>query len=142
MRGLLASADEASSQGENMRSMYPWQVLGACTGPGVWSGWVQASWREERASLLTGPFTEGERVVAQRVAGGGVHVGQHLYLSWLAVTYADANKPEKAARVATRMMAHARGLDSDRTTERERVVRSKLWRFRDVGEARDVLEPF
>lgn len=65
-----------------------------------------------------------------------------LYLSWLAVTYADANEPEEAARVATRMMAHARGLGSDRTMEHERMVRSKLWRFRDVGEARDVLEPF
>ncbi|NKY96618.1 helix-turn-helix domain-containing protein [Nocardiopsis alborubida] len=63
-----------------------------------------------------------------------------LYLSWLAVAYADANEPEEAARVAARMIAHARGLGSDRTAERERVVRSVLQSFRDVPEVRDVLE--
>lgn len=63
-----------------------------------------------------------------------------LYLAWLAVAYADANEPEEAARGADRMMAHARGLGSDRTTERERVVRSVLQRFREVPEVRGILD--
>lgn len=62
-----------------------------------------------------------------------------LYLSWLAVAYADANEPEAAAEVARRMLEIANGLGSERTNERARVVRRALERFRDVPEVRDAL---
>ncbi|WP_436890245.1 transcriptional regulator [Nocardiopsis dassonvillei] len=62
-----------------------------------------------------------------------------LYLSWLAVAYADANEPEAAAEVARRMLEIANGLGSERTNERARVVRRALERFHDVPEVRDVL---
>lgn len=62
-----------------------------------------------------------------------------LYLSWLAVAYADANEPEEAASVAHRMLEISNGLGSERTAERARVVRQALERFHDVPEVRDVL---
>ena len=62
-----------------------------------------------------------------------------LYLSWLAVAYADANEPEAAADVARRMLETSNGLGSERTTERARVVRQALARFRDTPEVRDLL---
>ncbi|WP_116245261.1 helix-turn-helix transcriptional regulator [Nocardiopsis sp. FIRDI 009] len=62
-----------------------------------------------------------------------------LYLSWLAVAYADANEPEEAASVARRMLDISDGLGSERTNERARVVRESLAPFRDVPEVREVL---
>ncbi|WP_046470864.1 helix-turn-helix domain-containing protein [Allosalinactinospora lopnorensis] len=62
-----------------------------------------------------------------------------LYLSWLAVAYADANEPEQAADVARRMLDMSADLGSERTAERARVVRASLGPFRDVPEVRQVL---
>lgn len=63
-----------------------------------------------------------------------------LYLSWLAVAYADANEPEQAANVARRMLEMSADLGSDRTSERARVVRASLKPFGDVPEVREVLD--
>ncbi|MBB6122256.1 hypothetical protein [Nocardiopsis algeriensis] len=62
-----------------------------------------------------------------------------LYLSWLAVAYADANEPEAAVEVARCMLEIADDLGSERTDERTRVVRNALERFRDVPEVHDAL---
>ncbi|MFF8763381.1 hypothetical protein ACF07Q_02605 [Nocardiopsis dassonvillei] len=62
-----------------------------------------------------------------------------LYLSWLAVAYADANEAEAAAEVTRRMLEIANGLGSECTNERARVGRRALERFRDVPEMRDIL---
>ncbi|MBB4934762.1 transcriptional regulator with XRE-family HTH domain [Lipingzhangella halophila] len=62
-----------------------------------------------------------------------------LYLSWLAVAYADANEPEQAANVARRMLDMSTDLGSDRTAERAQVVRMSLEPFRDVPEVREIL---
>ncbi|MBB5494783.1 transcriptional regulator [Nocardiopsis metallicus] len=64
-----------------------------------------------------------------------------LYLSWLAVAYADANEPEEAATVAERMTELSRGLGSERTAERTRAVHRALERFRALPEVCDVLTP-
>lgn len=64
-----------------------------------------------------------------------------LYLSWLAVAYADANEPEEAATVAARMTELSHGLGSERTAERIRVVHQALERFRALPEVRQVLGP-
>jgi transcriptional regulator with XRE-family HTH domain len=63
-----------------------------------------------------------------------------LYLSWLAVAYADANEPEEAAATAERMLTLSADLSSERTAERGRVVLARLAEFRDVPEVRAVLE--
>ncbi|GAB3720647.1 helix-turn-helix transcriptional regulator [Nocardiopsis nanhaiensis] len=63
-----------------------------------------------------------------------------LYLSWLAVAYADANEPEQAANVARRMLEMSADLGSDRTDERARVVRASLKPFGDVPEVREILD--
>lgn len=62
-----------------------------------------------------------------------------LYLSWLAVAYADANEPEMAADTAARMFELSADVASDRTSERGRVVVSRLADFDDVPEVRAVL---
>ncbi|MFJ2110506.1 MULTISPECIES: transcriptional regulator [unclassified Streptomyces] len=61
-----------------------------------------------------------------------------LYLSWLAVAYADANEPEAAARTAGRMLALGQS-GSERTTERARIVLDRLRAFRDVPEVAELL---
>jgi hypothetical protein len=48
-----------------------------------------------------------------------------LYLSWLAVAYSDANKPEAAAGTAGRMLALGHS-GSERTAERTRTVLDRL----------------
>ncbi|MFC1420888.1 hypothetical protein [Streptacidiphilus cavernicola] len=48
-----------------------------------------------------------------------------LYLSWLAVAYADANEPEAAAGTAGRMLALGQS-GSERTAERTRIVLDRL----------------
>lgn len=63
-----------------------------------------------------------------------------LYLSWLAVAYADANEPEEAAATAERMLTLSADLSSERTAERGRVVLARLAEFRDVPEVRAVLD--
>jgi transcriptional regulator with XRE-family HTH domain len=61
-----------------------------------------------------------------------------LYLSWLAVAYADANEPEAAAQTTARMLTLADG-GSERTAERARIVRHRLEAFRDVPEVAELL---
>ncbi|MCF2527049.1 helix-turn-helix domain-containing protein [Yinghuangia soli] len=55
-----------------------------------------------------------------------------LYLSWLAVAYADANEPEAAAETAERVITLSSDVASERTAERVRVVLGALERFRNV----------
>ncbi|MFC3998873.1 helix-turn-helix transcriptional regulator [Nocardiopsis sediminis] len=63
-----------------------------------------------------------------------------LYESWLAVAYADANEPEHAARVATRVIGLSGEVASARTSDRVRVVLSRLTEYGEVPEVREVLE--
>ncbi|MFF7158770.1 hypothetical protein [Streptomyces sp. NPDC008139] len=56
-----------------------------------------------------------------------------LYLSWLAVAFADANEPEAAAQTTARMLTLTDG-GSERTAERARVVLQRLRAFREVPE--------
>ncbi|MFB6980273.1 helix-turn-helix transcriptional regulator [Streptomyces scopuliridis] len=61
-----------------------------------------------------------------------------LYLSWLAVAYADANEPEAAAGTAGRILALGQS-GSERTAERTRIVLDRLRAFRDVPEVAELL---
>ncbi|MER5937169.1 transcriptional regulator [Streptomyces sp. NPDC001928] len=61
-----------------------------------------------------------------------------LYLSWLAVAYADANEPEAAAGTAGRMLALGQS-GSERTVERTRIVLDRLRAYRDVPEVAELL---
>ncbi|MET7289610.1 helix-turn-helix domain-containing protein [Streptomyces sp. NPDC005573] len=61
-----------------------------------------------------------------------------LYLSWLAVAYADANEPEAAAGTASRMLALGQS-GSERTAERRRIVLDRLRAYRDVPEVAELL---
>ncbi|GAA0672325.1 hypothetical protein GCM10009535_59960 [Streptomyces thermocarboxydovorans] len=61
-----------------------------------------------------------------------------LYLSWLAVAYADANEPEAAAGTAGRMVALGQS-GSERTAERTRIVLARLRAYRDVPEVAELL---
>ncbi|WP_307715733.1 helix-turn-helix domain-containing protein [Streptomyces sp. V4I23] len=61
-----------------------------------------------------------------------------LYLSWLAVAYADANEPEAAAGTAWRMLALGQS-GSERTAERTRIVLDRLRAYRDVPEVAELL---
>jgi transcriptional regulator with XRE-family HTH domain len=63
-----------------------------------------------------------------------------LYLSWLAVAYADANEPEQAAHTAARMLDLSDGVASDRTDGRSKLVIERLKPFGDVPEVREVLD--
>ncbi|RXS69717.1 XRE family transcriptional regulator [Streptomyces sp. TM32] len=62
-----------------------------------------------------------------------------LYLSWLAVAYADANEAEEAAATAERMLALSTGGASERTADRARVVLESLKPFRKVPEVAALL---
>ncbi|RKR88397.1 hypothetical protein BDK92_2718 [Micromonospora pisi] len=62
-----------------------------------------------------------------------------LYLSWLAVAYADANEPEAAASAAARMFDLSDELPSARISQRASVVVQRMMRFGDVPEARALL---
>ncbi len=62
-----------------------------------------------------------------------------LYLSWLAVAYADANEPEAAAETAERVISLSSEVSSERTAERVRVVLTSLRRYADVPEVADLL---
>ncbi|WP_327240433.1 helix-turn-helix domain-containing protein [Streptomyces sp. NBC_01318] len=63
-----------------------------------------------------------------------------LYLSWLAIAYADANEPEEAAATAERMLTLSADIASERTAERGRVVLARLAEYADVPEVRAVLD--
>ncbi|MFJ4967288.1 helix-turn-helix transcriptional regulator [Streptomyces sp. NPDC088755] len=63
-----------------------------------------------------------------------------LYLSWLAVAYADANEPEEAAATAERVLSLSADVASERTAQRVRVVLERLAEYADVPEVRSVLE--
>ncbi|GAA1753459.1 hypothetical protein GCM10009834_08060 [Streptomonospora arabica] len=63
-----------------------------------------------------------------------------LYLSWLAVAYADAREPEAAAETASRMLSLSTEVASERTAERSRVVLARLTEFADVPEVRSLLD--
>jgi tetratricopeptide (TPR) repeat protein len=62
-----------------------------------------------------------------------------LYLSWLAVAYADANEPEQAAATARRMFDISADIASQRTSKRGRIVLRRLAAFKDIPEIRAVL---
>ncbi|WP_234328476.1 MULTISPECIES: hypothetical protein [unclassified Streptomyces] len=62
-----------------------------------------------------------------------------LYLSWLAVAYADANEPEEAAATAQRMLTLSADISSERTAERGRVVLARLADYGDVPEVASLL---
>ncbi|GAB2599391.1 hypothetical protein GCM10027168_35500 [Streptomyces capparidis] len=62
-----------------------------------------------------------------------------LYLSWLAVAYADGNEPEEAARTAARMLTLSTDMASERTAERSRVVLRHLRTFAKVPAVRALL---
>lgn len=61
-----------------------------------------------------------------------------LYLSWLAVAYADANEPEAAAQTTARMLTLADS-GSERTAERARIVLNRLQAFRHMPEVAELL---
>ncbi|WP_405800455.1 helix-turn-helix domain-containing protein [Streptomyces sp. NBC_01506] len=63
-----------------------------------------------------------------------------LYLSWLAVAYADANEPEEAAATAQRVISMSADVASDRTAERIKVVLGRLREYDGVPEVRAVLD--
>ncbi len=63
-----------------------------------------------------------------------------LYLSWLAVAYADANEPEEAAATAERVISLSADVASERTAERARVVLARLAEYAEVPEVRAVLD--
>jgi transcriptional regulator with XRE-family HTH domain/tetratricopeptide (TPR) repeat protein len=63
-----------------------------------------------------------------------------LYLSWLAIAYADANEPEESAAVARRVIASSADVASERIAVRVRVILDRLQEYTDVPEVRDVLE--
>ncbi|MBD0746384.1 transcriptional regulator [Streptomyces sp. CBMA152] len=63
-----------------------------------------------------------------------------LYLSWLAVAYADANEPEEAAATAERVISLSADVASERTAQRVRVVLTRLAPYADVPEVRAVLD--
>ncbi|MGV9322466.1 helix-turn-helix transcriptional regulator [Streptomyces sp. NPDC003660] len=63
-----------------------------------------------------------------------------LYLSWLAIAYADANEPEEAAATAERMLTLSADIASERTAERGRVVLARLAEYSEVPEVRTVLD--
>lgn len=65
-----------------------------------------------------------------------------LYLSWLAVAYADANEPDEAAATAQRVIDLSAGSGSDRTAARSRIVPARLEAFREVPEVAEVLDRF
>ncbi|MER7057789.1 transcriptional regulator [Streptomyces sp. NPDC000351] len=62
-----------------------------------------------------------------------------LYLSWLAVAYADANEPEAAAAATTSRKLALGQSGSERTAERTRIVLDRLRAFRDVPEVTELL---
>ncbi|WP_256339529.1 MULTISPECIES: hypothetical protein [unclassified Streptomyces] len=62
-----------------------------------------------------------------------------LYLSWLAVALVDANEPEEAAAVAERVITLSSDIPSERTSERVRVVLSRLQCYADVPEVAALL---
>jgi tetratricopeptide (TPR) repeat protein len=62
-----------------------------------------------------------------------------LYLSWLAVAYADANEPEEAAATAERVISLSTDVASERTAERVRVVLARLAEYADVPEVAALL---
>ncbi len=63
-----------------------------------------------------------------------------LYLSWLAVAYADANEPEESAAVAERVLTLSANIASERTAERAGVVLARLAEYAEVPEVRAVLD--
>ncbi|MFD5078041.1 helix-turn-helix domain-containing protein [Streptomyces sp. NPDC058371] len=110
----------------------------------AWAYWVS---REELEVMDARVFTELRRplravpllrsVLARYDATHARELA--LYLSWLAVAYADANEPEEAAATALRMFDLSADMASERTTERGRVVLRRLAAFDDVPEVRAVL---
>ncbi|MET7570789.1 helix-turn-helix transcriptional regulator [Streptomyces sp. NPDC005492] len=110
----------------------------------TWAYWVS---REELEVMDARVFTELHRPLRavpllSRVLEryDATHARElALYLSWLAVAYADANEPEEAAATAARMFELSADVASDRTGERGRVVLGRLAEFEDVPEVAAVL---
>ena len=65
-----------------------------------------------------------------------------LYLSWLAMAYADANEPEEAASIASRVLELSQQVASERTAERSRAVLCCLRSFEEVPEVRSLLDEY
>ena len=118
---------------------------GSCDETPPWAYWVS---QEELDVMDARVFTELHRpiravpllstVLARYDATHAREVA--LYLSWLAVAYADANEPEAAASTAARMLDLSADMASNRTAARARVVLDRLVTFKDVPEVRTVLE--
>lgn len=110
----------------------------------AWAYWVS---REELEVMDARVFTELRkplRAVPLLTDVLGRYDATHarelaLYLSWLAVAYADANEPEAAAGTAARMLELSADVASDRTAVRSRVVLDRLEAYADVPEVRAVL---
>jgi tetratricopeptide (TPR) repeat protein len=120
-------------------------LLSSCDGEGPqWAYWVT---QDELEVMDARVFTELHRplravpllskVLDRYDATHAREVA--LYLSWLAVAYADANEPEAAAGAAARMLDLSDDLTSARTVERTRVVVRTLMPFGDVPEVRALL---
>jgi transcriptional regulator with XRE-family HTH domain len=62
-----------------------------------------------------------------------------LYLSWLAVAYADAREPEQAASVGARVLELSRGTSSTRATGRVTEVLARLAEYHTVPAVADLL---
>ncbi|MEW2634402.1 hypothetical protein AB0903_22870 [Streptomyces sp. NPDC048389] len=78
--------------------------------------------------------------IAGRTDGAFLVGAMALYLSWLAVAYADANEPEEAAAAAERVLSLSADVASERTAERVCVVLARLAEYADVPEVRAVLD--
>ncbi|MES4904500.1 MULTISPECIES: helix-turn-helix transcriptional regulator [unclassified Streptomyces] len=81
--------------------------------------------------LLTDVLTRYDATHAREVA---------LYRSWLAVAYADANEPERAAQEARHVITTTAEVASERIAERSRIVLRRLLPFGDVPEVRSLLD--
>ncbi|MEV7197146.1 helix-turn-helix transcriptional regulator [Streptomyces sp. NPDC093510] len=141
-----AKAGRPHAQGAMRALGQAHDALSADGGPGApdWAYWVS---RDELEVMDARVFTELRRPLRavpllSRVLSryDTTHARElALYLSWLAVAYADANEPEEAAATALRMFDLSADVASDRTSERARVVIARLADFDDIPEVRAVL---
>lgn len=63
-----------------------------------------------------------------------------LYLSWLAVAYADAGEPEESVAIAERVVSLSAEVASARIADRVQVVTERLRDFADVSGVRSFLD--
>jgi transcriptional regulator with XRE-family HTH domain len=120
---------------------------GGCPASPAWLYWVDAG---ELRVMEARCFTELHRplkavpLLTEVLAGYDATRARELalYLSWLAVAYADANEPEAAAGTARRVLELAAEIASERTAERARVVLAGLARYVDVPQVGRLLAEY